>query len=195
MPSFHRPVAGQPLAQVDNPDPFAVPLWRSPVYETPHVVIWVIQLVRLVGRLAWFVLRHPLIDAVAGVLLLTWVKLGWLGLVGLACSLTATLAATRVLWPTWFRRHVIEVARDAWRGSFYRRRWTAALTLAGLAPSFRGRVLVPVLVGVHAAGSVDLVTVRLVTGQSPDDFAQRTLNLAHAFGALLCRSATPVPVP
>jgi hypothetical protein len=36
MPSsFKRQVAGQPLAQVDNPDPFAVPVWRSPVYQTP----------------------------------------------------------------------------------------------------------------------------------------------------------------
>ena len=61
------------------------------------------------------------------------------------------------------------------------------MTLAGLAPSYRGRVLVPVLAGVHAAGAVDLVTVRLVTGQSPEAFADRTVNLAHAFGAQLCR--------
>ncbi len=61
------------------------------------------------------------------------------------------------------------------------------MTLAGLAPSYRGRVLVPVLVSVQASGSVDLVTVRLVTGQAPDAFADRTANLAHAFGAQLCR--------
>ena len=41
------------------------------------------------------------------------------------------------------------------------------MTLAGLAPTYRGRVLVPVLAGVRAAGAVDLVTVRLVTGQAP----------------------------
>ena len=34
---------------------------------------------------------------------------------------------------------------------------------------------------------MDLVTVRLVTGQAPDAFADRTTNLAHAFGAQLCR--------
>ena len=33
------------------------------------------------------------------------------------------------------------------------------MTLAGLAPSYRGRVLVPVLARVHKAGAVDLVTV------------------------------------
>ncbi len=37
-----RPVAGEQLAQVDNPDPFAIPVWRSPVYQTPHVVIWAV---------------------------------------------------------------------------------------------------------------------------------------------------------
>ena len=64
MPSsFKRQVAGQPLAQVDNPDPFAVPVWRSPVYQTPHFLIWPVQLVRLVWRIVWFVLRHPLLDA------------------------------------------------------------------------------------------------------------------------------------
>jgi S-DNA-T family DNA segregation ATPase FtsK/SpoIIIE len=46
---------------------------------------------------------------------------------------------------------------------------------------------VPILAGVRAAGAVDLVTVRLVTGQAPQAFADRTQNLAHAFGAQLCR--------
>ena len=85
MPSsFKRQVAGQPLAQVDNPDPFAVPVWRSPVYQTPHFIIWPVQLVRLVWRLLWFVVRHPLLGAVCTALAFTWLKLGWPGLVVLA---------------------------------------------------------------------------------------------------------------
>ena len=188
MPSsFKRQVAGQPLAQVDNPDPFAVPVWRSPVYQTPHFVIWPVQLVRLVWRLVWFVLRHPLLDATVTVLVFTWLRLGWPGLVALACFTGAAFAGLYLLWPYWFTRHVVQPARDWWRSVFYRRRWQAAMTLAGLAPSYRGRVLVPVLAEVRAAGAVDLVTVRLVTGQSPEAFADRTQNLAHAFGAQLCR--------
>jgi hypothetical protein len=31
--------SGQQLAQVDNPDPFAPPVWRSPIYHTPGWVI------------------------------------------------------------------------------------------------------------------------------------------------------------
>jgi S-DNA-T family DNA segregation ATPase FtsK/SpoIIIE len=190
---FKRQVAGQPLAQVDNPDPFAVPVWRSPVYQTPHVVIWTVQLIRLVWRLVWFILRHPLPGVVCALLVFTWLKLGWPGLVALACFTVAALALVYLLWPGWFARHVVQASRDWWRHWFYRRRWTAALTLAGLAPSYRGRVLVPVLVGVRAAGAVDLVTVRLVTGQAPQAFADRTQNLAHAFGAQLCRVRDALP--
>jgi hypothetical protein len=61
------------------------------------------------------------------------------------------------------------------------------MTLGGLAPMYRKRVLVPVLVDARASRSVDLVTVRLATGQAPADFADRAANLAHAFGAELCR--------
>ena len=187
MTSFNRPVAGQPLAQVDNPDPFAVPVWRSPVYQTPHVVIWAVQLVRLIWRLVWFILRHPLLDAGCALVVFTGLKLGWLALVALVAFIAIDVALVYLLWPDWFGRHVVQAARDQWRCLFYRRRWQAAMTLAGLAPSYRGRVLVPVLVAVHAADSVDLVTVRLVTGQAPAAFADRSDNLAHAFDAQLCR--------
>ena len=37
-----RNVTGEQLAQVDNPDPFASPVWRSPVYRTPEYVIWLV---------------------------------------------------------------------------------------------------------------------------------------------------------
>ncbi len=185
--SFRRQVAGQPLAQVDNPDPFAVPVWRSPVYQTPHILIWPVQLVRMILRVIWFVLRHPLLGAACASLAFTWLNLGWPGLVALAAITILALGITYLLWPEWFIRQVVHAARDYRRHWFYRRRWTAAMTLAGLAPSYRGRVLVPVLAAVHKAGAVDLVTVRLVTGQSPDAFADRTVNLAHAFGAQLCR--------
>jgi DNA segregation ATPase FtsK/SpoIIIE, S-DNA-T family len=192
MPSsFKRQVAGQPLAQVDNPDPFAVPVWRSPVYQTPHVAIWTVQFVRLLWRLVWFILRHPLLDALGALLVFTWLKLGWQSTAALASVMVFVASAGLVaLWlvrPDLFRRWVIVPLHDWWRGWFYRRRWTAAMTLAGLAPSYRGRVLVPVLAGVHAAGAVDLVTVRLVTGQAPEAFADHSTNLAHAFDAQLCR--------
>jgi len=188
MPSsFKKQVAGQPLAQVDNPDPFAVPVWRSPVYQTPHGIIWAAQLVRLIWRLLWLIVRHPLPAAALALLAFTYLRLGWPALVALVAFIAADAALVYLLWPELFARYVVQAARDQWRHWFYRRRWQAAMTLAGLAPTYRGRVLVPVLARVQSVGAVDLVTVRLVTGQAPQAFADRTPNLAHAFGAQLCR--------
>jgi len=186
MASLKRPVAGQ-LAQVDNPDPFARPVWRSPVYETPWAIIWAVQLARLVWRMVWFVFTHPLLDAVAAVLVYDWLWLGWPALVALVLLVVSALTGLWLLLPAWFARLVGNPARNRWRGWFYRRRWHAAMTLGGLAPMYRKRVLVPVLVGVRASKSLDVVTVRLATGQAPGDFADRAVTLAHAFGAELCR--------
>ena len=79
MPRGRDWVAGEQLAQVDNRDPFAPPVWRSPVYRTPEPVIMVVQLVRLIWRVIWFALTHPGVDAVAALVVVTWLGLGWPG--------------------------------------------------------------------------------------------------------------------
>ena len=43
---------------------------------------------------------------------------------------------------------------------------------------------------VTATRYTDRVQVRLVSGQSAADFAKRAENLAHGFGAMLCRVRT-----
>ena len=98
-----------------------------------------------------------------------------------------------MIQPVWFARFVAVPVRDWMRWWFYRRRWKAAMTLAGLAPDYRSRPMLPVLDRVHRAGAVDLVRVGLVTGQAPADFEARTENLAHAFGARLCRIRAAAP--
>jgi DNA segregation ATPase FtsK/SpoIIIE, S-DNA-T family len=178
---------------VDNPDPFASPVWRSPVHRTPEWVIWLVQLLRLAWRVLLFVATHPLLDAAAAVVAFTWLRLGWPGVVVLAVLVAAGLIALRLARPEWFSRFVACPARNRWRGWFYRRHWHAAMTLAGLAPVYRGKVMLPVLGKVRACGAVDLVTVGLVTGQAPGDFADRAENLAHAFGVQLCRVRTAAP--
>jgi S-DNA-T family DNA segregation ATPase FtsK/SpoIIIE len=180
-------VTGEHLAQLSNRDPFAVPVWRSPVYRTPEGVILVVQLLRLIWRVLWFALTHPRADAVAVLVVVTWLGLGWPGLAGLAAVTVIGLAGLRVIQPEWFTRFVAVPVRDGLRWWFYRRRWKAAMILAGLAPDYRGRAMIPVLDRVHRSGAVDLVRVGLVTGQAPADFEARAENLAHAFGARLCR--------
>jgi hypothetical protein len=46
---------------------------------------------------------------------------------------------------------------------------------------------------VRSAKFTDRVAVRLVSGQAAADFAARSENLAHGFGAVLCRAAAPGP--
>ena len=100
------------------------------------------------------------------------------------------LAAWRWFWPSSFTRWVTGPARGKWRAWFYRRRWAGVMTIADLAPQYQGRTLLPVLGKVTATRYTDRVQVRLVSGQSAADFAKRAENLAHGFGALLCRVRT-----
>ena len=66
-------------------------------------------------------------------------------------------------------------------------------TITGLAPAYRGRVMLPVLGNVRAGPCADRVTVRLVSGQSPKQFADRADQLAHGFGAHTCRVRANTP--
>jgi len=184
-------VLGEQLAQVDNPDPFASPVWRSPVYRTPEPVILIVQLVRL--RLVRFAFRHPYLDLAAGTVPLVWPNGRWPAVAELATAVTVTLAGWRWRFPVSFGLYVAGPVRNRWRWWFYRRRWHAVLTIARLVPRYRGRVLVPVLGAVDASRYADRVSVTLVSGQSPDDFADRAENLARGFRAHLCRVRTSIP--
>src|SRR6266513_155867 len=78
-------------------------------------------------------------------------------------------------------------ARNEWQAWHYRRRWGPVMTIGGLAELYRGRALLPMLGKVTSSGYTDQVRVRLVSGQSAADFAALADNLAHGFGAVLCR--------
>ena len=47
-------IHGEQYAQVDNADPFAPAVWRSPVHRTPEWIIWLVQLLRLLYRVIRF---------------------------------------------------------------------------------------------------------------------------------------------
>jgi DNA segregation ATPase FtsK/SpoIIIE, S-DNA-T family len=179
--------SGDQIAQVNNPDPFAVPVWRSPVLHTPGWLIAVVQLARAMWALLRFTARHPVADmlAVAGVL--AWLQLGWPGPAAVVLVLAATLGVWRWRWPAAFARLVSRPARGRWRRWVYARRWGAVMTLSGLAPVYRGRLLLPVLGKVASTRYTDRALVRLVSGQCSADFAARADNLAESFGVLLCR--------
>jgi len=120
-------------------------------------------------------------DVAAGLVILTWAKAGWPGVVVLANVTIAALLTLRVWRPDWFARLVTVPLRCRWRWWFYRRHWRAVMTITGLAPVYRGQVMLPVLGRVTAAPCTDRVAVRLVSGQSPADFADQAEGLAHGF--------------
>ena len=112
---MRKVVTGDRVAQLRNPDPFAVPAWRSPVYQTPFGIVVLIQAARLIGRLVRLLARHPLaVSAViAGVLL--WRVIGWPGLTALAASAAVALVVWRWRFPASFDRFVATPARGRWR--------------------------------------------------------------------------------
>jgi DNA segregation ATPase FtsK/SpoIIIE, S-DNA-T family len=185
--------SGQQLAQIDNPDPFAPPVWRSPVYHTPGWVITIALLIRVIVALVKFLARHPLLDLEAAILVLAWRLAGWPGPVILTSTVTVILIGWRLRWPASFTRFIGSPARGRWRRWHYQRHWLAVLTIARLVPVFRGQVLVPVLGKVRSTKFTDRVAVRLVSGQAPADFAAKAENLANGFGALLCRVRSARP--
>jgi DNA segregation ATPase FtsK/SpoIIIE, S-DNA-T family len=187
---MRKVVTGEQVAQLTNPDPFAVPVLRAPVYRTPGWIIAVVQLGRLLWWLTRLIARHPVTDAVLAVLVLVRLNAGWPGLVALVLVVAAVLGVWWRAWPRSFARWVATPARGRRRSWFYRRRWGPVMTIGGLACFYQGRLLLPVLGKVDATRYTDRVHVRLVSGQSPADFADRADNLAHGFGALLCRVRT-----
>src|SRR5262249_18725473 len=138
-------------------------------------------------RIIWFTIRHPLLDTAAALLTVTWLKTGWPGETALVGSSAVGLIVLRLARPDWFTRLVAVPVQQRWRWWFYRRHWEAVMTLTGLAPEYRGRVVVPALGKVTVTGCTERVLVTMVSGQCPADFADRAEGIAHGFRAYLCR--------
>jgi DNA segregation ATPase FtsK/SpoIIIE, S-DNA-T family len=187
---MRRVITGEQVAQIYNPDPFARPVFRAPVYQTPAGLILLAWLARLLYRLTRLTCRHPITTLTLALLAFLWFTIGWPGIAAIIACAVLILMTWRWFWPSGFVRWVATPARNTRRARVYRRRWPAVMTIADLAPFYRGRIILPVLVKVSTTRYVDRVAVRLVSGQCVADFAARADNLAHGFGAMLCRVRT-----
>ena len=96
---MRRVVTGEELAQLYNPDPFAMPRWRAPVYRTPFGIILAAKFVKLLAWIVRLVVRHPLAASVLALTAAIWVKLGWVTLVALVLAAVVMLACWRWCWP------------------------------------------------------------------------------------------------
>ena len=94
---MRRVVTGEELAQLYNPDPFAMPRWRAPVYRTPFGIILAVKFAKLLGWIVRLIFRHPLAASVLALTAVIWVKLGWVTLVALVLAVVVMLAGLAVV--------------------------------------------------------------------------------------------------
>ena len=120
---MRKVITGEQVAQLYNRDPYALPVWRAPVYQTPAIVTIAVQLYRLTSWVVRLIARHPVAAGVLAVAALAWVGLGWVTFVVLFLGAVVVLATWWWCWPVSFSRWVGRPARGAWRGCRYRRRW------------------------------------------------------------------------
>ncbi len=161
---------------------------RTPVVKLPVWLVLGWWLIKGTARIVYLACRYWYVTGPAALLLWLYGRFGWPGPVGLLATLTATVAG----W--WFghrpscQRFACYPALARWRRMAYRRRWLPAMVTTRLAVNFGGDTVIPVLLKVRTNGAADTLTVRMVTGQIPDDFAAAGERLGHTFGALGSRT-------
>jgi S-DNA-T family DNA segregation ATPase FtsK/SpoIIIE len=160
---------------------------RTPILRIPWwaaLVWWTVK--GLVLLVVWYVRRWYL-TVPATLLVWLYLRYGWVG----PATVVGGLAGVGGIWllthRASFARFGCYPALSRWRRAAYRRRWYPAMATARLAVRFDGDVVVPELRRVKSKPGVDVLTVRMVTGQIPDDFAAVALRLTHTFGARTCR--------
>jgi len=160
---------------------------RTPIVRLPIWLMLAWWAVKGLGVLVFLACRYWWVTGPA--LLLSWLYLrfGWLGL-GLV---VAVPAVALTVWGLWHRASFLRFgfypALSRWRRWWYARRWYPAMTTAGLVVSFERDRVVPVLKRIRSTNGADVLTVRMVTGQIPDDFARVAERLTHTFAARTCR--------
>jgi DNA segregation ATPase FtsK/SpoIIIE, S-DNA-T family len=139
-------------------------------------------------RWAWWLAHRPQLVAVAGLAALVAIKAGPIVLAALVAVIAAGLAGWWRAHPDSFHRTAGRVLLGLWRSFWaYGVRWRTAMMLSGLGGRFDGNEYLPRVVRVRAGRHVDRVTVRMVIGQHPADWARRLDALAHGFGARSCQ--------
>ncbi len=186
--------SGDQIAQVNNPDPFAVPVWRSPVFHTPGWIIAVAQLIRGLWALIRFAARHPIADTAVALGLLAWRVMGWPGPV----VLVLILAAALLIWRWRLPGLVLPVGVAPGAGQVAPLALRQALGRGHDHLAAGADVPGPPVAPRPGQGDLDAVTPTgcwsgWCPGQCAADFSPRAENLAHSFGVILCRIRSARP--
>ena len=155
-----------------------------PVARPSLLSIIALNLIRLSSRMVRQACRHPV---GTGVLVSAIALVQVAGLVGIAVPVVAVAAGLfgwARLHPVSYRRLIISRWRWFW---LYRYRWQPAMVNCGLAVHIHDREYLPKIKKVLAGEHADHVLVRLLIGQSPEEYESQVQQLAHTFGASGCR--------
>lgn len=160
---------------------------RTPVVKIPLWMTLTAWALRGLGRLIVAYLRFWYATVPATVLLALYVYFGWAGPITAIVVPATGLAGWRFWHVSSFQRRVWWPALSRYRRMTYLQGWHAAMVTARLAVSFDHHTVLPVLRRVRCGPIGDTLTVRMVTGQIPDDYADVAERLATTFGALGCK--------
>jgi S-DNA-T family DNA segregation ATPase FtsK/SpoIIIE len=116
-----------------------------------------------------------------------WAGFGWWGPLLPAVPAGAVLFVWWVTHPASFGRCCWSPVLGRWRRRWYDRRWWSAMSTAGLVVCFNGHKVLPILRQVRSAPAGDVLTVRMVTGQVPEDYAAVAERFAHTFAVRAVR--------
>jgi S-DNA-T family DNA segregation ATPase FtsK/SpoIIIE len=163
---------------------FHVPTWA---YVPWLAVKGAAKTVKWLVLLGFYTLKYWWATVPTGVLTYVWWTYGWPWAAGLAFTVATALTAWWNRYPQTFWRTVGWLYLAKWRHMrLYAPLWQATITNTGLAISFDGQRFYPTIVKVRRDGRGDLVTVRMLPGQHPEDWVKAAPRFAHTFHALAC---------
>ncbi|MFV2095793.1 FtsK/SpoIIIE domain-containing protein [Micromonospora sp. LOL_014] len=151
-------------------------------------------LARWTGRGLWWCLKHPRILTVSVITVAVYLDYGTAGLVTPVVLAGLGSAVWRwrheSSWWAWCAGPVL----GRWRHTVvYRRVWREAMTMCDLSRVYQHQTVLPQLLAVHCDQALDVLSVRMLRGQTPADFQRATEQLAYAFGRRHARVYTERP--
>jgi DNA segregation ATPase FtsK/SpoIIIE, S-DNA-T family len=164
-----------------------------------HADLWALgEVIVAVLRVVWWLLRwasrFPIVALLVAVTGYAYWEFGRVGPALFCGVILAVLVGWRLVDAEGFSESVTWRVWSSWRAwRTYGRHWESAMTMAGLGDRYLGEHYVPVLLTARCRPAVDVLTVQLLQGQHPDDFARAAETLAHSFGMLSCRSRVAAP--
>ena len=168
-------------------------------WDAVRISLWALLLgwlFRTVVKLLIVIVRSPTPTAISMLSLtaITWLVHRGFGLAPVLMGYGFLLLGIGLLrWrrPDLFERFVYLVARSRWRRfALYRYRWPASMDTAGLNRIRGGVQYLPTLKSVRSTRSVDRVRLRMLPGQTVEDWAKVSDRLCQTFGAQDCRVRT-----